>query len=78
MRFEYDPVSGAGYIGLRAGQYEESIEIAPGCYLDIDEDGTVLGLEFLGRDELLTFMARSVELPERIEDPETFSLKSLA
>jgi uncharacterized protein YuzE len=80
MRFKYDPISRAGYIRLRAGRYEESVEIAPGCYLDIDEEGTVLGLEFLSLEELTEFMKRAdgIELPERIEDPETFSLKSIA
>ena len=78
MRFKYDLASRAGYIRLRAGRCKESVEIAPGCYLDVDEEGRVIGLEFLSLEELSEFMKRAdgVELPGRIENPETFSLRS--
>jgi uncharacterized protein YuzE len=80
IRFKYDLVSRAGYIRLRAGRYKESVEIAPGCYLAIDEEGRAVGLEFLSLEELSEFMKRvdGIELPERIENSETFSLKSIA
>jgi uncharacterized protein YuzE len=79
MRFKYDLASRAGYIRLRAGRCKESVEIAPGCYLDVDEEGRVIGLEFLSLEELSEFVKRAdgVELPGRMENPETFSLRSV-
>jgi len=70
--FRYDPVSGAGYMRIRKGRYEESLEISPGCYLALDKDGRVLGFEFLSLEELAeaapfeTDGPGGLELPERI------------
>ena len=72
MNIRYDPESGAGYLHIREGRYEESVEVAPGCYLALDEDGQVMGLEFLSFEELAqaaTMSAGGLALPERIEDP---------
>ncbi len=72
-RFTYDPESGAMYIRLREDRYRESIEISEGCYLDVADDGTVLGLECLSLDEFRGLIERGggrLELPERVEDPD--------
>ncbi len=77
MNIKYDPESGAGYIRVREGRYRESLEIASGCYLAIDEDGQVLGLEFLSLEELAEVTATyggSLDLPDRVKDPEAFHL----
>src|SRR3712207_2819972 len=56
MRFRHDPTSGALYLRLREGEIAETLELpTPGAYVDIDEAGNVMGLEFLSLQE---FFAR--------------------
>lgn len=79
-RFEYDPESGAGYVRLREGEYAETVPLVDGLGVgvDIDEDGLVLGVEFLSFEEYAAAIERSggtLELPERIEDPANFHAK---
>ncbi|MDP8951313.1 MAG: DUF2283 domain-containing protein [Actinomycetota bacterium] len=77
MNIRYDPESGAGYIRVREGRYGESLEIAPGCYLAIAEDGQVMGLEFLSLEELAeaaSMRAGGLDLPDHVKDPEAFHL----
>lgn len=76
----YDSESGALYLKVREGTYSETIELAEpgfGAGLDIDEDGYVLGVEFLSLEEMGEFIERlggELALPERVEDPEHFHL----
>ena len=78
----YDSESGALYLKVREGVYSETVELAEpgfGAGLDIDEDGRVLGVEFLSLEEMGEFIERlggTLELPERVEDPEHFHLLS--
>ena len=80
MRLEFDPESGALYIRVREGEVEETLELAEpgfGAYMDVDREGNVLGLEFLSFDEyaeLVTRFGGTLDLPERIEAPESFRL----
>ncbi|MBA2441116.1 MAG: DUF2283 domain-containing protein [Rubrobacter sp.] len=79
-RFEYDQESGAMYVRVRDGEIEETLEIGGGCYLDIDHDGYVVGLECLSLQEYADLVTRSggvLELPERIEGPATFELNPI-
>lgn len=77
--FEYDPESRAGYIKLRTGEYSQTIPLTPnlGVGVDVDEEGFVLGIEFLSFEEYAAVIERAggtLELPERIEDPANFKL----
>jgi uncharacterized protein YuzE len=77
MRFRYDPESGALYVRIREGDIEETLDLGPGAYLDIDRDGNVMGAEFLSLEEFTEIVEAyggSLELPERVEDPEAFRL----
>jgi uncharacterized protein YuzE len=80
MRFEFDPESGALYVRVREGQIEETLDLAEpgfGAHLDIDREGNVMGVEFLSLQEFKELVARAggtLELPERVEDPEHFRL----
>lgn len=47
MHIQYDPSVDAMYIRLTDGKYEESIEAQPGVLLDLDKNGTVVGVELL-------------------------------
>jgi uncharacterized protein YuzE len=74
-RFEHDHQSGAFYIGLREGKYQETIPFAEpgfGAGVDVDSDGNVLGFEFLSFEEYAELLARAggrLEIPDRIEGP---------
>ena len=77
MKFRYDPQSGALYIRLREGQVDETLPLAEGFYLDIDEGGRVLGAEFLSLEEFKEWASQEgieVNLPDHIEDPNSYRL----
>ncbi len=79
MRIKFDQVSGAFYIHVRDGDPFEALEIGPGAYVHIDEQGTVLQLEFLSLEEFADLTAASpseagLDIPERIKDPAHFHL----
>ena len=71
MRFRHDPTSGALYFRVREGSIEETLELpSPGAYMDVNEAGEVMGLEFLSLQEFVMFLSGfggEVELPERVE-----------
>jgi uncharacterized protein YuzE len=71
MRFRYDPTSGALYFRLREGSIEETLELpSPGVYMDVNETGEVMGLEFLSLQEFVMFLSGfggEVDLPEQVE-----------
>jgi uncharacterized protein YuzE len=89
-RIRYDEGSGAFYVYLREiepGGVEETLALFPddeselGAYLDIDAEGRPLGLEFLSMaefEETLRRLGGSLELPERLEDPEAFKTGRVA
>lgn len=80
MRLTYDKESGALYFKVREGRYSETLPLAEpgfGASLDLDEDGYVLGAEFLSTREMTEFIERmggALELPVWVEDPEHFRL----
>ncbi len=43
----YDPIAKAGYLKLSNGAVERTIELIEGLNLDIEEDGSVHGIEVL-------------------------------
>jgi uncharacterized protein YuzE len=79
-RFEHDPQSGAFYVRLRSGKYHETVPLGEpgfGAGVDVDDQGTVLGVEFLSFEEYAEAVERAggrLEIPERIEDPAHFRL----
>lgn len=77
MNVRYDPESGALYIRIKEGQIHETLPLAEGIYFDIDAEGVVLGVEFLSLEEFKEWASSEgveVNLPERIEDPDSFRL----
>lgn len=77
MKFRYDPQSGALYVRLREGRVDETLPLAEGVYFDIDAEGRVLGAEFLSLEEFAEWASQEgieVQLPDRIEDPNSFHL----
>jgi uncharacterized protein YuzE len=47
MRVRYDPDANAAYIRLAEDPIVESEEVAPGIIFDFDEQGRIVGMEFL-------------------------------
>jgi len=75
VKLRYDPESGALYVRVKEGAIEETVQHADGVYLDIDAGGRVIGAEFLTLKELaevITAEGGRWELPERIEDPDSY------
>lgn len=85
-RFTHDPESGAIYVRLREGRYHETIPLAKpgfGAGVDVDDEGNVLGVEFLSFEEFAEVVAAHggrLELPEhlalRAEESATFRWSS--
>ncbi len=77
MKFRYDPESGALYIRLKEGLVDETLPVTEGFYLDIDNQGDVLGAEFLSLEEFAEWASQKgleVKLPDHIEDPNAYRL----
>ena len=72
-RFEHDPQSDAIYVRLREGTYHETLplsELGVGAGVDVDEEGYVLGVEFLSFGEFALVVEHHggvLEIPERME-----------
>lgn len=76
MRFTHDPESGAFHVRVREGKYYETLDLAEpgfGAHVDVDEQGYVLGAEFLSFEEFAEIVAQAggkLDLPERVVDAE--------
>jgi uncharacterized protein YuzE len=75
MRFEYDKETNALYIYLRGkipeGGVAHTVELDPGVYLDADQEGRILGAEFLDLGNFRAFLERNgeeVDIPEYVRD----------
>ena len=67
MKIKLDKESGAFYITIRDGEYSETLDLVDpgfGAYVDIDDEGNVLGLEFLSFEEFAEITAEGLEIPE--------------
>lgn len=82
-KITYDQEADAAYIyfaPIAAGQVAETFELTDALHLDVDEDGTVLGLEVLDATsffrDLTNIFGGALELPERV-DRDTFDPSTL-
>jgi len=62
MKIQYDPLGDVMYIRLRAGDVDESDEIAKGFIVDYDSSGAPLAIEILDASLLLGGREMKVEL----------------
>ena len=62
MKIEYDQQADAMYIRLRAGTVAQSEEVRPGLVFDLDDQGSVLGIEML-------------DVSERIDNPRELAME---
>ncbi len=56
----YDSKSDVLYFAISKGIEEEFIEITPGVYVEIDEQGKVIGIEILKASEVLQPVSKSL------------------
>ena len=63
MRWTYDKEANALYIYLRDGASARQVETAAGLVADLDESGSVLGIEVVGPEEDWQLEAAFAELP---------------
>jgi uncharacterized protein YuzE len=47
MQIDYDPEADAIYVRFREGEVEETREVGKNIYVDVDSNGSPLGLEIL-------------------------------
>src|SRR5215218_10519735 len=78
MRINHDKVSGALYIKLREGEYDHTEDFSEGAdvYLDVDDEGNVLGLEALSLEDLAQAIDERggrLEVPDRLRRSDTAS-----
>ncbi len=80
MRFEYDKEVNALYIYVREiadGAVARQIELQEGVYLDADQEGRTLGMEFFDLENFREWLERNgggVEIPEHVRDLKTSGL----
>ena len=70
MTFKLDPEVNALYITLKDGDVAQTVEFEDDIYLDTDQDGQVMGIEFVDATDFIAFMARhggEVRIPEHFE-----------
>jgi uncharacterized protein YuzE len=61
-RYTYDPFVLAGYIYLvraRPSQHQETVQTDIGVNVDVDQDGQVVGIEFLNRSDVIDGLRRA-------------------
>ena len=72
LRFELDPDVNALYVRVRQGKVARTLEVDTLVYLDVDEEGQPLGLEFVNADDFVPFLRRHaghVHFPEKVTEP---------
>jgi uncharacterized protein YuzE len=81
MRFEYDKEVNALYIYVReiadGAAVARQIELQEGVYLDADQEGRTLGMEFFDLENFREWLERNggrVEIPEHVRDLKTSGL----
>ncbi|HEU5422873.1 MAG TPA: DUF2283 domain-containing protein [Nitrolancea sp.] len=69
MKIEFDKLVNILYLRLRPGTVERTIEFAQDVYLDIDDEGHVLGAEFVNAGDFFAILNQhdgKLDIPERI------------
>ena len=71
MQIRLDPDVNALYIEVRAGEVAKTVEVSEMVYLDVDEGGAPLGLEFVNADDFIPFLrehAGGAEVPDELRE----------
>jgi len=71
MQIRLDPDVNALYIEFREGDVAKTIEVAEMVYLDVDDQGSALGLEFVNADDFIPFLREqsdSANVPRQLRE----------
>lgn len=71
ITFELDPDVNALYVRFGTREVARTLEIEESLFIDVDEDGTPLGMEFVNADDFLPFLRRHaghIDIPDRIDN----------
>ena len=71
MQIRLDRDVNALYITVQPGQVSRTIELTDTVYIDVDAQGTLLGIEFVDADEFIPFLrdrADDAEIPPQVRD----------
>lgn len=55
----YDSQSDVFYVGVKKAKEEVCIELAPGVYVELDENGQVIGIEILNASKIFGHASKS-------------------
>ena len=58
LRLTYSADHGLLYMALATGEVADTIEVEESVFIDVDEEGRPLGIEFLDATDLPAFLAR--------------------
>jgi uncharacterized protein YuzE len=83
LRVEIDTEAGAAYVRVRDGRIAKTVvqrDTGPIVTVDLDKDGNVLGIEFIGVkeftiDSLLNSMPQSIRFPVSKRSPQYVTAK---
>ncbi len=72
IKFELDPDVNALYVRFDRGDVARTLEVEPAAvFLDVDENGGPLGMEFINADDFIPFIRRhsgNIDIPERVNE----------
>lgn len=71
MQIQFDRDVNALYIEIARGEVTRTIEVTETIYLDVDQEGRPLGLEFLDANEFLPFLRQElgdIDIPAQVHD----------
>lgn len=71
MKIELDHDVDALYLRLHSGVVSRTVELTDGVYVDLDESGLVLGVEFLSVQDFTRVVGAHdglLEIPERFDE----------
>lgn len=63
--FQYDPEADAAYLRFADGKVAETEEVSSGIVLDHDEDGRIVGIEFLAASKRLPAAVLTAAMGDR-------------
>lgn len=71
MQFRFDQDANALYIAIERGEVARTVEVTDMVSVDVDAQGTVLGIEFVSADEFVPFLRRLHAVEDGAEWKET-------
>ncbi len=71
MQIRLDPDVNALYIEVRAGAVAKTLEVSEMVFVDVDDTGAPLGIEFVNADDVIPFLrdhAADLDVPSKLRE----------